>query len=476
MLQGVRNTWQASLRLLRGAVACGGAALLIAACGSLAAAAQTGGAANAPAAEDFDGLRKAYAQALERIESGHRESLEKLAAEYRVAVEDFKARRQASGALEDSLAAVRELERFAGERSLPRAADAENQLLAGVQKPFIESCAKLEGDRTRLRGKLAEKYAARLEATKKALTIAGHFDDAVAVGEEIKRVRPSPVAEDGAAQAKAAEGQDRGRQRRDQSGGAQAAAAVSAASARETGQCKVYTNQPPGISGVDFKPVNLRQTELSRLGLINYALAMGERSSVSKSHSSSYYVTSSSRSGESEHIVRVQLRTVSGKPAVSNASVVVQYFVRRVTRSPGKNPPRQHSVAIAKVDRIGSKPVTVEFPPKTLFKSLYEQHSEYGGSTYRESGDEFYGVLVSVIDSTDAVVFQGSSSGSLDDFGRTTITEYRKDRLQADIQLAERELAAAQSEYYAQMQNAAAKQRFLAAQRRVAELREKLDR
>ena len=247
----------------------------------------------------------------------------------------------------------------------------------------------------------------------------------------------------------------------------------SVASPRETGQCKVYSNSPPEIAGVDFKPVTLRQTELTRLGTLNCALFIGEDSEIHRGHTTGY-ISTRSKVDESDYHVRVQLRTMTGKPVISNLSVVVQYFVRPAVRSSGKNPPKQHSAAIARIARLGSKPLTVAFPPKSIYKAFIEQHSEHAPHVCRETGSEFYGVLVSVVDANDALIFQASSNSSLDDFGRTTIAEFRKNRIEADIEIAKRELSAAQSDYYSQMNDAAAKQRLSAAQKRLDELRRQL--
>jgi hypothetical protein len=359
------------------------------------------------------------------------------------------------------MAAAKELDRIKQGQALPKTTDAGNEALAVIQKPFVDAQAKIVEEKREKTRRVIADYLSRLEAEKKRLTIAGALEEAVAMDNEIKRVNASPEANQaGSAPAPVSVTP------RPESG--PATAQNPAAPAPASGPAAPDKVVAP--AGVTFKPVTLRHTSLSRLGAVNVTAFLGENSNIDRNRSRGYSSSSTSRTGSSDHYVRLQMRTSTGKPALSNVTVAVQFFCRSAGKSPGKIAPRQFGVAFADLPQVDASGSSVDLAPKSLYRSTYEYRSSYYGHSYA-SGEEFYGILVSLLDGTGGVLFQGSSSGTLDDFGKTATVDFRKNRAAQELQDAEQALNAARSAYYSNMSDTRLRERYNAAQSRVETLR-----
>jgi len=57
----------------------------------------------------------------------------------------------------------------------------------------------------------------------------------------------------------------------------------------------------------------------------------------------------------------------------------------------------------------------VDLPPVSLYQSSYKYRSSYGSIYSSESGNEFYGLIVTVFDGDDQLIYQGVSVAGLKD-------------------------------------------------------------
>jgi hypothetical protein len=408
--------------------------------------------------------QQAYARAMEKVGSDGVDAMTMLAKRYRQALEAHKNARQKAGDLDDTIAVVKELERFSQGGALPKATSGDNQALAALQKPFVDGQARIADEKRVKTSRILADYVARLETEKKKLTIAGLLDEALAVDGEIKRIKSSPefqLAGDSAAA-------DTGAPKPDERADSGTAGSL-AAPGRNTATKKPAT-QTTAPEGIVFKPLTLRQTQFSRLGVLGLSASLGERSSVERNRSRGYYSSTTMRSGASDLYVRLQLRTGSGKPAFSNLTAMVQFFCKTAGKSASMIVPRQFGSAFADLPRVDSNPVSVDLDPKSLSRSVSEYHSYYGGHAYA-SGEEFYGILVTVVDGVGAVVYQGASGLALNDFCKSATSDFKKYRISQDLRDAEKELESARSAYWASSSDAALRERMNSAQKRVDSLR-----
>lgn len=380
-----------------------------------------------------EAIRQSYVSAQGDVAADYNEAMDKLVAQYRQALEAYRKQRQQAGALEDTTVILREQERLKNERSLPAEAGGAHKGLAALQKPFIQAQVRCLDQKDSSLRKLVLDYAVRLEAGKKALTIAGQIDEAVAADEELKAVKSSSewkVAE-AAAAANAAEPDAAHAEPHERP-----LASAEPPEYQMSGRCRLYSGVPPALSGVDLKTVALHQTEMGRLGALNFAAMIGEQSRTERFRITGYNVITNSRETDSVFYIRVQMKPISGRPDVTNAHVVVQYFVRPAIKGSKNVPPQEFALEYAGVDRLGTKQMTVDFPPLTIHKAVVERsalnpYSKRFDKVSFERGFEYYGVLVTVFGSDQSVIYQAGSNPNLDSFARTTPVLFR-DRLAKD--------------------------------------------
>lgn len=366
--------------------------------------------------------RDYYTRSLGDIDQQHAKSVAALLAKYRAALDGLRAELQKAGDLPGLLASKAELERLDKDGTPPGAGNlSELAKLRKLQTISIDSSGTLEKETNRKIHDLVTDYVAGLEAEKKRLTIAGQIEAAKAYDAQIAKVtngsREQAVARfvNGTAPAETPKPTEGNR-------------AETGVSPNATGmtECRVFTaaNPPPALD-LEMKRQDLYGTRLGgKISGINATAELGTRADMETRRSTS----SKTESGTLDNILRL---TLSTQGPVQDVTVLVQYFGTDAGAR-GMVAPKEVDMETVKLKEISNNKVTIDFPAVSLRRYVYR----YRSSSYShksESGQEFHGLMVSILDSKREIIYQTVTRQSMADLGELVWPAVKKASRQADI-------------------------------------------
>jgi hypothetical protein len=345
---------------------------------------------------------------------------------YVVSLKELQSKLQKAGDLEGWTEAKNELDRISAapdaEPGIPADALSSVDVVLAVQKKFRDVPAQLVLDKNQKIVALSKKYLAGLTAMQTDLTKQGKMDEALVVNAEIKRVKGCP-------EVVAAESELTNNETDPASEEKSPPISVTPPSPvgknpaenppepfREEGDVKIYTGKAPASSEGTFKPMRLIPTSASGVRRrVNVSAWMTSDSNESGSSYSGYYGSSRSSSGSTSSRVRVGLKPVAAGSALSNIIVVVEYYCKDVKTSSGKIAPSKTLFRRNTVPRVDVQGVCIDYPEASLYKTTYKSTYYYGSGYKYKSGQEFYGIVISVYEGEKTLIFQAVSAGSLVD-------------------------------------------------------------
>ena len=394
----------------------------------------------------LEAQRDYYTRSLEGIDKQHAETVGALLAKYRVALEALRAERQKEGDLPGVLASKAELERLDKDGTPPGPANVSDRpKLQKLQTISINASGALEKETNQSILELVTNYVARLEAEKKRLTIAGQIDAAKAYNEEIVRVT-NGAREQAVAKLVKSGPPDKTAGPAD-NGPADTTARPVAAGKSE---CRVFTGaNPPPVPNLAMKRQDLYGTRLGgRISGISASAELGTKENIDTRRNTSEYSRSKTESGTMEHTLRLTLSTQGKDKRVADATLLVQYFGTEAGAR-GTVDPKEVGLKRVALKEISNQKVTIDFPAVSLEKYDYRSRSSYS-STYRsESGQEFYGVMVTVFDGNQEIIYQAVTRQTMVDFGELATSAVKRAGRQSEIDAARAAYMTARDEYHA---------------------------
>ncbi|MBM4149391.1 MAG: hypothetical protein FJ224_10145 [Lentisphaerae bacterium] len=376
-------------------------------------------------------VRKVYLDAVAKVVADLEAAQSALPARYHGHLARLRDARQKAGDLDALVAIKDETDRLKDGGGLPEEKDKSScAVLAAEQQKFIEYAAQISASAARQTLNYTEQYVARLDAMKRDFTVRGKISEALACDEEMKAVKESPdvkaaefsVAMFDAARRPAAATQPSA------SAPAQPVAAATEAPQIKDDRFKVYVGTRAPAADVHLKRASLRPTRLMRLaGKASVNALLGSKGTGGRDTQSSYYYSSSVRNTSEETNVRLEMRARSSESPVDKATVLVQYFVTPSAVKSGKVSPRQIAAESLVIPRLGTDLITVDFPPVSVSEVTY-RYSSYYSSSKHSTGDEFYGILVTVFDGDGVLVYQAGTAPAIEDLAGTAQDEYGRRR------------------------------------------------
>lgn len=407
---------------------------------------------------EVDSLKNIYDSNITAIDNEFGGKLRAWPDDYLKDLDTLQKKMQKAGDLDGWQAVNNEVIRFKSERSIPTSVlTAPASDLQSIQKKFQILSVGIETEKSRRILALTEKYVARLTSMQKNLTVSGKIEDALLVNSEIKRVKALPkvsaaefalmtIEAEKVPESKAAVTPPVEEKKADTAAvtGGAAGAGGDASKARVAGTlppgeaagdasgAKIYDGQAaPPISGVTFKSVSLSGTERMRVvKKVTASVMLGKKSSTSVNTSAGVYTSSHERSGSVQNCIRVTVKASNVSYVLDGLKVVVQVFVKDASgKGGGAKEVRTEVVKLPKIE--GGKQVCVEIPPVVTSSSSVRSRSSYYDTTSTvNSGQDYYGVVVSVFDESAALAYQGASSDKLESMG---IAEMPKEKPNTDV-------------------------------------------
>jgi len=190
-------------------------------------------------------------------------------------------------------------------------------------------------------------------------------------------------------------------------------------------------NDPLEIEGLRFRKLTLKSTKHLRVGRKLAAVTeLGLREEHDEHEVQNGRVRMIRHREDGFYMVRVSLRPVSREGVVRDSTIVVQMFSRSVNGSGGKNL-KLILFDWTTIDQISFSQMTVETPSVVvqLFEDKLRRAS--AGRVERTTGEEYYGVVISVFDSGGELIYQESSQSRLEDQAVTTVPANEKFRVRA---------------------------------------------
>lgn len=411
--------------------------------------------AQAPDSAVLAPLKTAYEKNLKAIKDEKAKALANWPTEYLAALTALQSQLQKKGNLEGWKEVKDAIDRFNAEKKIGSPAGAaSNPELAAIQAKYRNIVPQSELEKSQKIMALAQKYLAQLTAIQTELTKKNRLEEALAVNAEIKAVKASETytAADFVLSAHEATNVKKPEIPEKPEPGPTAKAdkpvptvktspPPDADSGRRKGEAppppageefKIYDKKPPTLAGVTFKNLIVKPT--ANMGAKRRAVATAMLSSVSDEatdHSSASVRSSSkSKSGSTAHRVRLNIRTTASDAVLENATVVVEYYTKESTASAGKVVPHKALVKLITVPKIDSQGVFIDCPEISTYRYSYRYTSAFSDTYRSKSGQEFYGVIVSVFESDKSLAFQAVSKQPLDDLAAKEIPkEFESDEM-----------------------------------------------
>lgn len=388
--------------------------------------------------------RGSYIKSLQKLTTSYKEKKEVLPNQYVKALKAIQQKKQKTGDLEGWTLIEHELRRFEESRSVLKNAVVEEPAeLKTLQVQYQNAIAKYDMASQKKILALNRKYISYLTTLKNNLMVERKIEDARLVNDEIKWAQSDPeIAEaemymsiamyQETTHAEETQGDETEEVDPDEDQTSQQRNRYGRPEEQEKA-AKIYKGQqPPKIPGVGFKDLKTYITDTARhIRVLSGGFKLGS-ASHEQTHSGSYRGSWSSaksqeKKGVTEHYVRVKLKSVRVKSTISGTKLVLQYFVKDI----GSKNLDTKPIAVKHIDLpdIDIKGIYVDCPPVITYRRVYKYSS--GSSRYKATskrGCEFYGLIVSVVDSDGSVIFQKASKGSLRKLATATIPEKASDK------------------------------------------------
>jgi len=336
---------------------------------------------------------------------------------------------QKAGNLDGWQAANHEIERFKTEQTMPDGDDPA--LLEGIKSlraAYKSATAKLELEKSKKIVAVTKQYVDQLNALQTNLTKAGKVDDAIEVNTEIKNVKSDAKVTSSEFAVAAAEQQTEKKPQPTESPAPttpttpdqpKKSSSEPTGKVTESGGAKIYEGQAfPDTAGQIFKNVTIMPTDRTASGQkISATATIYTQDDMEKTASHYYYRTTKMKQGSMNYTVRISLKSANKAYALDNPKLVVEYFGKPVGDS-GKVDPKKldtKEFSIPKID--GIRAVNVELPAFAVDSSSYKSVSRYYGGEYSGFGNDFYGFIASIFDSSGTLVFQTASNNGLKKMG-----------------------------------------------------------
>jgi len=381
-------------------------------------------------------LKKTFEEQSKKIEDTAMTAMLKWPEQYVAALKAVQKRLQSSGNLEGWKAAQDELTRFNQDRQLREehfVADPAD--LRAIQEKYAAVPGEVEANERSRLGVLTRKYADRLTALQKKLTIAGKMDDALAVRQEIARITPQleELADTGGQAPKAAEKPPARQQEAERPPSAAPPLATLPKVPMPAG-AKLYDSlTAPAVEHFTFKTLKLSGTDRIKMSRhISATAALGQKAEVTRSVSG-YYYRYEQKAVAVDYILRVGLRPGNTDVDVGNAVLVAEYFGKKVGRTAGKVTPRRIHLQVVPLPKIdATHSVTVDCPRTSTYGESAQRRSYYyGRDSIYDRGEELYGVVISVFAEDGKLIFQAASNNTLE---KTGLAEFPLDYAQEERQ------------------------------------------
>jgi hypothetical protein len=380
------------------------------------------------AEDELATARNTYESALSQIETESSSKLKSWPAQYVKALKALQQKMQSSGDLDGWTAVNNEIERFKTDKRIRKSSIvSEPAELASLQSSYRDAVEKMTSEKNQGICRLTKVYLSRLNGMKRNLTVAGKIDDALAVNAEIERVKSSPTvmeAEFAVAEYEAGKGMDETeeetaeKEASDTSELPEVDLPRSLSSLSKTGDAEVHRTKIAPDAGVKFKREELRPTELGRHKRRANVRAYLASRKLARRSTGRYYRR---RSSNTEHLVRLTLRTGKSTDVFDDVTVVVQYFSKSAVKGSGKIIPRQLAVHCVSVGKLDNNVVHIDFPGVSVHRYRYRYSRRYVYS----SGEKFYGIVVTVFQGENKLLYQGMAGSSLEDIGLDVMFEGR---------------------------------------------------
>jgi hypothetical protein len=380
-------------------------------------------------------LKEGYEKACSKIESDNSSARQSQAVTYINELQKVQQSLQKAGDLEGLTAAKSEIERFKGEQTVPETPDSSLPVaIQQLQTAYKKGLAAIDLDKSKKIVSAVKQYVDRLTALQKNLTKAGKVDEALEVNAEIKSVKADSKVTSADFAVAAAESE---KQSQDVSKGTQSdetqkgekPKSVSNATdnvAVDSSGAKIYEGKSfPSVRGTNYKNVTLIQSELiTGAPKVSVAATLNTENSMEKSSSAYYSATVQSKSGSMEYTLRVTVKSAVKSFVQENPKLVVQYYVKN-TVDAGNGEPKVFDTRIISLPKIdGTRAIGVEGPAITISSSTSKVVSRYRGVVQsRASGNEYYGIILSVFDNNGALIAQVASNNTLKGLGTSKLPQ-----------------------------------------------------
>jgi hypothetical protein len=387
-------------------------------------------------AVDLKALQDAYSKAIQKVEGDSASAAQSLPATYLNELQKLQQSAQKAGDLDGLTAANRELERFKTEQKVPDQPDASApDVLKKLQTQYKAAVAKSDLEKNKKIVSITKQYLENLNSLQTSLTKSGNVNEALNVNAEIKRVKddskftsaqfalaaaetekqPATTDKQPPDQPKTAASTDKS----DKTAKAKTPD-TAAKPATNDSEAKIYDGKPfPDIAGQNYKTSHLVGSDhVSGTSKISINASLATENNMQSQSSSSWGGVERVKKGSMGYDLRVALKSTVKTFSVDNPTLVVQYYSKDVV-STGKSNPKlieTKKVTLPTIDSTHN--VGVDFPPVSLSSSSYRYadgwYGTYGSSS---SGSELYGFIVSVFDSSGALVAQSGSTETLKKLG-----------------------------------------------------------
>lgn len=367
-------------------------------------------------------LRAIYDKHLDGYDDAYQRGCAQWKTDYETALSMLQGEAQKRGDLAAWTACQTEIERFAGSGRISADAIAEHPPgLAELQRQAVERQSHLRLEHSIAVVRLTGRYVRRLEELKADLTRQGRMEQALAVRDEITRVRGLPrvtAAEFVLAERRAAETEVF------VSGPEPALEAESVAAVEPGSGFRLVTTEgvriyppgtsPPRASGRVLTRAPLYPTEHASLRQSVSVRAMtGTQRDVSTSSERSYGGVRTARSDETQHDVRLYFRAARTDVDLRDLQAVVQWYAVPVSGSGGTVTPELFEVTYIHLETLTADEVCVDCPPVSAATSTYRSRGGFVPPSSRRHGMRVYGFTVSVFDGNGELLSQAASVSHL---------------------------------------------------------------
>jgi len=380
----------------------------------------------ADAVAELARLRTAYEAYGAEIESDYSSRMARWKSDYEREIAAIAVTAQKAGEFENWQIATKEAGRFAASPTIPEQTPASaNTAVRNLHQRYRTAAAGFREQREKQSSDLTTKYSQRLLALQTEATKAGKFDEALVYNEEIKRLEPllDAISDKEKVTAKSdtppepaplatteEEPEDPGEDSAQPPRSDRTATPESSRSSLPEGVKISEGNIAPAVAGMTFRPLSLTPTQ--RMRVARKLSVQAEQSSKSSSSGDIY----GARNERDNRVARIWIRPATTSIELENALLVVQFYGKDARASISRVTPSlegQQKVLLPKIS-----------PNRWLFVQLVENAFEritYNRRSQR--GVEFYGIIVSVFESSGELAYQAVSAPGLMDLVPQTIPE-----------------------------------------------------